>query len=149
MYRLVYLLVYLFLKTCPDLDLYRFPDLISGSGSLRQRFSRKNTRKIIGDVPVHTGIRSRQAGGQKYFFFHCAQASCSVASPDRLFSLTQSFFGAERRWRSLYQHKGPSGHNARQTVNQSFIETCKILSECIFFCEVLHMITQRHVCATL
>ena len=85
MYRLVYLLVYLFLKTCPDLDLYRFPDLISGSGSLRQRFSRKNTRKIIGDVPVHTGVRSRQVGGQKKLFFSLR--------PDKLFcDITRSTF---------------------------------------------------------
>ena len=54
--------------------------------------------------------RSRQFPQKKII----AQRSCSAASPDRLSSLAHSFFGAERRWRALYQHKGPYRHSARQ-----------------------------------
>ena len=65
MYRPVPLLVPLFPANYPDLDVDRFPDLISESGSPFQRFSRKTTHKTIRDVPVHTGVRSEQAISKK------------------------------------------------------------------------------------
>ena len=111
--RLVPLLVPLFWKNPTELDVTRFPDLISESGPPCQRFSRKNTHKTIRDVPVHTAVRPQTVTGG--VMLRSLPLSCSAAAPSRQIDLTHSFLGVLRSWRALYPRKGPFAHDARKT----------------------------------
>ena len=111
--RLVPLLVPLFWKNPTELDVTRFPDLISESGPPCQRFSRKNTHKTIRDVPVHTAVRPQTVTGG--VMLRSLPLSCSAAAPSHQIDLTHSFLGVLRSWRALYPRKGPFAHDARKT----------------------------------
>ena len=107
----------LFWKNPTELDVTRFPDLISESGPPCQRFSRKNTHKTIRDVPVHTAVRPQTVTGG--VMLRSLPLSCSAAAPSRQIDLTHSFLGVWRSWRALCRHKGSC--RTQRAQNQSLL----------------------------
>ena len=68
-----------------------------------------NTHGTAKQVSFTVISQIRQGRRHKKYIIFPKSHSYSAADPSLHFGVTHSFFGVERRWRALYQHKGPCG----------------------------------------